>query len=104
MTIIFRLPLAIIIVVLMSGCTKIDQETGKIDQKQERIRNSINFDYFGGPSPMDLKIINPTQRRIKDFTITCKGFGASGTQIGEKTFTLFEAVQPGDTVYTRAES
>jgi hypothetical protein len=46
-------------------------------------------------------IKNPTERRYKDFEITCNHYSTSGTKIDSNTRTIYEVVEPKSTKKVR---
>lgn len=44
-----------------------------------------------------MNIRSTAERRIKDIVVTCRFFAPSGTQIANRSFTVFEAFQSGTT-------
>lgn len=62
---------------------------------------ALKFDYeankggFGRVMILSGSIKNPTAFRVKDPTITCNVFAASGTALGELEKVLYQAIPPG---------
>lgn len=70
---------------------------------KEQARKLVEFDFqwsrggFDTILMLNAKIQNKSRSGIKDFTITCSGYGASGTRIDSNQKTFYEVVHKGET-------
>ena len=99
------LVLVVIVIALTAGCDYGPSKVTPVDDARKLLLRRVQLDFTWERSGFDSVMIanfslkNPTSMRFRDFQITCRHSGSSGTEIDSNTRTIYEIVEAHSTKY-----